>query len=249
MTKCRILLTLVVFNLMMLFALRAVSWAQGPRSLPPIDTERWRNMTETERKRILARRREQARLANQQRRKEAEARRFERSPRPKSDREQREKDTQERLAKIRKELFFVKKGLKASEEHWKAIKPILEEIQRLQIKSCSSVGLLLTSSSGDGLRAIEPAFQWKISWKDKAPAELTEAQRIANDLVDLVDKKNTTSEEFTRKMAALRESRSALEKQKSQLAEARRELRELLTTRQEAVLVLMGWLGCRDDFD
>jgi hypothetical protein len=49
-------------------------------------------------------------------------------------------------------------------------------------------------------------------------------------------------EVFGRKVAALRKARSKEAEIQKQLAEARRELREGLTTRQEAVLVLLGWL-------
>jgi len=64
--------------------------------------------------------------------------------------------------------------------------------------------------------------------------------------MDLVDNKYTKAEEFKRKMDALRKSRSREEpeekKKKEELSKAQQELREVLTTRQEAALVLKKWL-------
>jgi len=212
-------------------------------------------MTAEERKRELAKRRRQKKLESEQKRKESAKRRAERSPRPKFDREQWLKDVRKRRAEKRKGFLSEKRALRPTEEQWKIIKPMLEKVQRLRNQACSTVGFLVTSSSGSGTSPREsrsrnePNFQWRISWKDKAPAELTEAQKIANELMDLVDNKNTTAEEFKQKMDALRKSRRKLEKVKRQLSEAREELREVLTTRQEAALVLKGWLGCWDWFD
>jgi len=220
--------------------------------------ERLRNMTEEERKRELAKRRRQKKLESEQKRKELEEerRRWElgREQR-KLEREQRYKEFQKRAAERRKGFLYEKYALRPTEEQWKLIKPKLEKVQRLRNQACSTVGFLLTSSSGSGTSPRDnrsrnvPNFQWRISWKDKAPGELTEAQKIANELMDLVENKNTTAEEFKQKMDALRKSRRKLEKLKRQLSEAREELREVLTTRQEAALVLKGWLGCWDGFD
>jgi hypothetical protein len=71
---------------------------------------------------------------------------------------------------------------------------------------------------------------------------MTEAQRLARELRILLEKKDTRPEVFRRKVDALRKARSKEAEIQKQLAEARRELREGLTTRQEAVLVLLGWL-------
>ena len=71
---------------------------------------------------------------------------------------------------------------------------------------------------------------------------MTEAQRLAEEIRILLEKKDTSQEVFRRKVAALRKARSNEAEIQKQLVEARRELREGLTTRQEAVLVLLGWL-------
>jgi hypothetical protein len=167
-----------------------------------------------------------------------------RGARPKIDREQKQDELQKSIAKRRKEFLWEKYALKPTDQQWSLIKPKLERVQHLRLRVCSTAGLLLTSSSGSGAgaRPIEPRFQWRINWKDQAPAELTEAQRNANVLMELVDKHGTTAEEFKRAVDALRVSRSRQAQLGKELSEARDDLRKVLTTRQEAALVLMGWL-------
>jgi hypothetical protein len=217
--------------------------------------ERLRNMTAEERKRELAKRRRQWKLESEQRRKERERKHEEDRRRwelgreqRKLEREQKRKEFQKRVAKIKKEFLHEKYALGATEEQWKLIRAKLEKVRHLRDLERSTVGVFLTSSSSSGTSSRDsrsrnvPSFQWKIRWKDKAPAELTEAQKIANELMKLVDSKNTKAEEFRRKMDDLRESRRRQENLKKQLSEARQELREVLTTRQEAALVLRHWL-------
>jgi len=186
-------------------------------------------MTEEERKKEIEKRREQRKLEREQRRKEWEKQKEEAGG-----------------------FIYEKFALGATEEQWNVIKPKLEKVRHLRDLERSTVNLFLTSSSGSGTSSRDsrsanvPTWQWNISWKDKAPAELTKAQKIANTLMDLVDNKYTKAKEFKRKMDALRKSRSKEEpekkKKKEELSKARQELREVLTTRQEAPLVLMGWL-------
>jgi 3-methyladenine DNA glycosylase/8-oxoguanine DNA glycosylase len=83
-----------------------------------------------------------------------------------------------------------------------------------------------------------------MQWKGRADYEPTEAQKLAEQLVAYVDRKNTTQQAFKVKMDALRKARAEeAELRRSGLFKVRQELRELLTTREEAALVLMrGWL-------
>jgi hypothetical protein len=60
--------------------------------------------------------------------------------------------------------------------------------------------------------------------------------------MDLVDQEGTTDEQFNRQMAALRQSRERQKALEEEWARAQEELRKGLTTRQEAALILMGWL-------
>ena len=60
----------------------------------------------------------------------------------------------------------------------------------------------------------------------------------------MLKRRNTTPQTFRAKMDALRKARAEeAEIKELELSTVRKELRELLTTREEAVLVLMwGWL-------
>jgi hypothetical protein len=231
MAKRRIILVLVVCLSLTAFTVQTVSrTSSSNQTAKPSDAERLRNMTEEERKREAVKRREQSKL----------------------EREQRRKETQKIVAERRKGFLYEKYALRPTEEQWKVIKPKLEKVRHLRDLERSTVNLFLTSSSVSGTSSRDsrsanvPTWQWNISWKDKAPAELAEAQKIANTLMDLVDNKYTQAEEFKRKMGALRKSRSKEKpeekKKKEELSKAQQELREVLTTRQEAALVLKKWL-------
>jgi hypothetical protein len=104
---------------------------------------------------------------------------------------------------------------------------------------------------GAGPEYMDPKYlhEWGYKWikpsENKGLTELTESERIVEELVKLVENKNTTAEEFKLKMSTLRKIRSKQEatkkKEKEELSKAMLELREALMTRQEAALVLMGW--------
>jgi hypothetical protein len=106
----------------------------------------------------------------------------------------------------------------------------------------------MTSSSSSGTKSDSsasrnvPTWQWKQPWKDKSPDEMTEAQKLAKELITLLENDNTTTEQFRCQMDALRKARKEEDQIEKKLSEAKKELRELLTPRQEAALVLMNWL-------
>lgn len=68
---------------------------------------------------------------------------------------------------------------------------------------------------------------------------LTPVGKVTEELRKVLENKDAKSEEIKAKLTALREAR---EKAKKELAKAQQELRTGLTARQEAQLVLMGWL-------
>ena len=241
MTKQRIIPMLFFCCLIALFAAEALSQARSSnRSARAYAAARRRRMTDAERRKEAANRRRQREL------REKELAKEERKPR--IDRAQQIKEFQERVAKIRKEFLYEKSALGATDEQWKVIKAKLERVRQLRDQARSTAGLGLTSSSGSGTSSRDrarrnvPTWQWTKRWKDKAISKLTDSQKIANELIKLVENRNTTPEQFRRKMDALRKARGEDAEIKRQLSEAQQELRELLTTRQEAALVLMNWL-------
>ena len=214
-----------------------------------LELGRLQNMTEQERNRYLAMKRKQQELERKRRRAESKKNLAERRRQQQLETEQRDKEWEKiRQKEEAKGYMYERWALVTTEEQWKIIEPKIEKVRYLRGRGRSSVGLFLTDSSSSGAKTASskspslPAWQWRRPWKGKAVGELTEAQRLAKELIALVEKKNTTPEEFKSKMAALRKARSADAELRRQLFEARRELREVLTIRQEAVLVLMRWI-------
>ena len=243
MTKRKIIYVPALCLLMGILAVRVLSQPNGSNQRSGLpDMERLRTMTEAERRRYATRRRAQRRQELERGQKES----TKKSKQKKLEAEQRQKEAQERLATVKRELLREKFALRATEEQWTIIKPKLERVRLLRNQARSTVGLFLVSSSVSGTGgtrgAIIPTMQWNPGWKNTPTAELTEAQKTANRLMSLVDKDNTTDEQFRRQMAALRQSRDRQKVLEEELAEAREKLRKELTTRQEAALVLMGWL-------
>ena len=246
MTQRRIILVSVVFFSITVFTVQTLPRTPSSnRILKPPNAERLRNMTEEERKKLAEMMLKQKKLEIKQRLKEFRKKSAEHRRRWELGGEQRKLEHEQRRKERDKKkeeaggFIFEKNALGATEEQWKVIKPKLEKVRHLREQANSMVGLSLINSSGS--RSV-PTWKWRIRWKDKSTGKLTEAQKLANELLDLVDSKNAKAEAFRRKMDALRKARSEQSQLKKQLSEARQELREVLTTRQEAALVLMYWL-------
>ena len=244
MSKRKTIFSLVVCFSIAVFTVQTLSQTPMPK--------RSRNMTDAEWKKEIEKWRAQRKLEREQWRKESKKR-------AKEHRRQSElKSEQWRKAweKEKAEGFLHEKyALGATKEQWKVIKPKLEKVQdlRRQVKTSMRAGWgprRLPGSSGAEYMDPKYLHEWTWKWfkpsESKDAAELSESERIVEDLINLVQTKNTTAEEFNLKMDALRKIRSRLEtekkKKKEELSKAIKELRKVLTTRQEAALVLMGWL-------
>ena len=136
-------------------------------------------------------------------------------------------------------LLGAKYALRVPEEQWKLIRPKLEKVINLRDQATSTLGASISINSQT---TTIPKLQWERPWKYTPLFEMTEAQKLARQIRILLEKKEAPPEVFRGKIAALRKARSKEAEIQKQLAEARRELREGLTTRQEAILVLLGWL-------
>lgn len=76
--------------------------------------------------------------------------------------------------------------------------------------------------------------------KAKAPDELTEGEKIVEELTGLLEDENSKEKEIRQKIDTLQRAR---EKARKQLPEAKQELAAVLTSpRQEAVFLLMGYI-------
>ncbi|OHB79638.1 MAG: hypothetical protein A2Z25_00490 [Planctomycetes bacterium RBG_16_55_9] len=129
-----------------------------------------------------------------------------------------------------------KRLLRVNEQQWKTIEPKYEKYVALRREAYSR-------ASGWGERS-EQTFHWnKHSMvadgrSARTLDEMTEGEKIADALVDLLEDENTTDEAIRQKIDALQKLRDAARKQ---IPEARQELKKILTTpRQEAVFLVTG---------
>jgi hypothetical protein len=106
-------------------------------------------------------------------------------------------------------LMDLKKQLGVSEEEWKVVQPRLEAVY------------LLRHPPGS------------VAQEDSSASAMV--TRLTRELWELLNNKETKAEEIKAKLNALRKAK---EKVQQELTKARQQLRQILTIRQEAVLVL-----------
>jgi hypothetical protein len=152
---------------------------------------------------------------------------------------QMEERDRERIRLMCREAW--KRLLRISERQWKIIEPKDDKMQVLYHK----IHLWSRGSLGT-LRDVKP-FHWKrpsrerVTWPP-APAktfdELTESEKILEELIDVLEDENSKDEEIRQKRDALQQFR---ENARRELAKAKQELRDVLTSpRQEAVYLIRG---------
>jgi Spy/CpxP family protein refolding chaperone len=102
----------------------------------------------------------------------------------------------------------------------------------------SSGGNTRTAPSKPDKEILSREYGWK--WYKpsdrKAPDKLTKGERLSEEILKLIEDKNSKDEEIEQKMETLRKIRQETQEQ---LAKAQQELREVLTYRQEATLIMM----------
>jgi len=87
--------------------------------------------------------------------------------------------------------------------------------------------------------SVKYGWKWHKPSDRKAPGELTKGEKLSEEILELIEDKNSQQEEIEQKMETLRKIR---QESKKQLTKARQELCEVLTFRQEATLIMMGRL-------
>ena len=126
-------------------------------------------------------------------------------------------------ARAREEYYGrIKADLGVTDDEWKVLQPRIEKVSTLRRAGDSGRGGF--SRGGDSNRSSEP----------QSPVA-----KASEDLRNVTRNKEAPAAEVTAKLAALREARA---KAKAELAAAQKELVEVLTPKQEAVLVSMGML-------
>ena len=129
-----------------------------------------------------------------------------------------------------------KRLLRTNERQWKLIEPKVDKIQVLGWTSWAS-------AAGSG--GIEDFHWYKHSegaplQTAKAPHEITEGERLADELVGLLEDEKSTDEQIRKKIDELQQVR---ENARKAMPKAKKELAKVLTTpRQEAILLIMGYI-------
>jgi hypothetical protein len=132
----------------------------------------------------------------------------------------------------------MKNELRVSEAQWRIIEPKYERQYQLMKDTHAR------SSSGNskdlGHHWIKPTENKMGRALPLTFAELTEAYRNVDKLVDLLRREDTTEEELRKQIDALQQAR---EKARKEWPKAKQELAATLTTpRQEAVFLLLGYI-------
>ena len=127
------------------------------------------------------------------------------------------------------QLKRLKDLMGSTDEEWKVLEPRLQKVQDLLRDSGSRSAL----GSARGRRG---GFGGAVS----PDTPMTPVQEAAKELQDSLASKDASPDEVKAKLTALRDARNKLQ---ADLQRAQDQVRELLTARQEAVLVMAGMLN------
>ncbi len=122
-------------------------------------------------------------------------------------------------------MTSIKEQLKADDDEWKVLSPKIEKLMTAQRDTRGAGGFRGGRPGGGGTPP------------DNQPT--TPVSKASADLRTALENKDTPAEDIAKKLAALREAR---DKARADLAAVQKELKDVLTQRQEAVLVTMGML-------
>ena len=128
----------------------------------------------------------------------------------------------------------MKEALEVSDVEWQALQPKIEKVQTLAFQTRSGMGGMMMRGGRGG-----PGGEQAAGATAGAEIQQTDVERKAAALRKLLDDKDSKPEAIK---AALTAYRDALAKAKAELAQAQKELKELLNVRQEAQLVIRGLL-------
>jgi hypothetical protein len=127
---------------------------------------------------------------------------------------------------------FIKERLGSpSDDEWKVIEPKLQKVAEARRDVASFGRGMFGGRGGDRDRNADN--------KDDNKEQRSAVQKASNDLQKTLDNKDASPEEITKKLTALREAK---EKAKATLTAAQKDLKDVLTQRQEAALVMLGIL-------
>jgi hypothetical protein len=121
---------------------------------------------------------------------------------------------------------MIKEQMGATDEEWKVIEPKLTKVMDAR-RDSGGFGGGFRGRNRDDNNSANPQT-------DASPV-----QAASRELRQTLDNKDATAEQIAARLTALREAK---EKSKTALVSAQKDLKEVLTQRQEAVLVMFGML-------
>lgn len=135
---------------------------------------------------------------------------------------QRREQFRQRMEERMKEMLGV------NDEEWKVLQPRIEKVQTLSREARGGMGFRMFGRGRRG-RGGEQGPQ----------REQSEIEKKMSDLQKVLENKDATPEQIKTNLTAYRTAREKVQKD---LEKAQKDLREIVTVRQEAQLVLMGVL-------
>jgi hypothetical protein len=130
----------------------------------------------------------------------------------------------------------MKELLGASDDEWKVLQPQIEKVRTLQRAATSRSGFSLLYNNGNNNGGRGGRFRGGQQPDNTPPSAVAEKSK---ELTAAIENKDTKPEEYKAKLAAYREARNQA---RADLGKAQESLREVVTVRQEAVLVELGLL-------
>jgi hypothetical protein len=140
-------------------------------------------------------------------------------------------------AQMREQMMTrIKERMGASDDEWKVIQPKLEKVMTAQREGRSGG---FGAPGGRRGRSGDTAAGGNAGGDQANQREQSAVGKAQADLRAALDDKSTSPEEINKRLTALRDAR---EKARADRTSAQKDLKEVLSARQEAVLVSMGML-------
>jgi hypothetical protein len=137
----------------------------------------------------------------------------------------------------------MKEQLGVDDEAWKVMEPRLMKVMELNRQTAGGPGrggMFFGGRRGQDGNQNDRGPRDRQNAQGRPPEQQTAVDKAAEQLRTTLDNQSAAPEEIKKQLTALRDAR---EKAKLELATAQQELRQILTLRQEAQLVMMGLLS------
>lgn len=131
----------------------------------------------------------------------------------------------------------MRERLEVNDEEWAALEPRIENIMRLRFSTRVGFGRGFGRRSRGGREFGESS---RPRGQGAGQREPSAVQKRVAALRELLDDDGATNEQITKGLTGLRKAR---EEAREELDKARKDLRDLVTLKQEAFLVLVGFLN------